>query len=83
MLVQLLSFPLSLNALAAIVSASLAAPVIAATRLRGAAFASKKSKAITARLIVRRVKDLNRKAAEGQDELLGARSASGEGTREC
>ena len=34
------------------------------------AFASKKGKAITARLIVRRVKDLNRKAAEGQDELF-------------
>lgn len=34
------------------------------------AFASKKKQAITARLIVRRVKDLNRKAAEGQDELF-------------
>ena len=34
------------------------------------AFASKKGKAITARLIVRRVKDLNRKAACGQDELF-------------
>src|SRR5438132_9422614 len=34
------------------------------------AFASKKGKAITARLIVRRVKDLNRKAAGGQDELF-------------
>jgi hypothetical protein len=34
------------------------------------AFASKKGKAITARLVVRRVKDLNRKAAEGQDELV-------------
>ena len=34
------------------------------------AFASKKGKAITARLIVRRVRDLNRKAAEGQDELF-------------
>ena len=34
------------------------------------AFAAKKGKAITARLIVRRVKDLNRKAAEGQDELF-------------
>ena len=34
------------------------------------AFASKKGKAITARLIVRRVKDLNRKAAAGQDELF-------------
>ena len=34
------------------------------------AFASKKGKAITARLIVRRVRDLNRKAAGGQDELF-------------
>jgi len=34
------------------------------------AFASKKGQAVTARLIVRRVKDLNRKAAEGQDELF-------------
>src|SRR6266487_1582528 len=34
------------------------------------AFASRKGKAITARLIVRRVKDLNRKAAGGQDELF-------------
>jgi hypothetical protein len=34
------------------------------------AFASKKGQAITARLIVRRVKDLNRKAAAGQDELF-------------
>src|SRR5271169_986450 len=34
------------------------------------AFASKKGKAITARLIVRRVKDLNRKASQGQDELF-------------
>jgi hypothetical protein len=34
------------------------------------AFASKKRQAITARLIVRRVKDLNRKASEGQDELF-------------
>ena len=34
------------------------------------AFAAKKGKAITARLIVRRVKDLNRKAAGGQDELF-------------
>ncbi len=36
------------------------------------AFTSKKGKAITARLIVRRVKDLNRKAAAGQDELFCA-----------
>jgi Transposase DDE domain group 1 len=34
------------------------------------AFTSKKNKAITARLIVRRVKDLNRQAAQGQDELF-------------
>jgi hypothetical protein len=34
------------------------------------AFTSKKNKAITARLIVRRVKDLNKKAEEGQDELF-------------
>jgi hypothetical protein len=34
------------------------------------AFTSKKGQAITARLIVRRVKDLNRKAGEGQDELF-------------
>jgi Transposase DDE domain group 1 len=36
------------------------------------AFASKKGKAITARLIVRRVRDLNRKAPAGQDELFTA-----------
>jgi hypothetical protein len=34
------------------------------------AFTSKKGQAITARLIVRRVKDLNRQAAQGQDELF-------------
>jgi len=34
------------------------------------AFASKKRQAVTARLIVRRVRDLNRKAREGQDELF-------------
>ena len=34
------------------------------------AFTSKKGSAITARLIVRRVRDLNRKAAGGQDELF-------------
>jgi hypothetical protein len=34
------------------------------------AFTSKKGKAITARLIVRRVRDLNRQAAAGQDELF-------------
>jgi Transposase DDE domain group 1 len=36
------------------------------------AFASRKGPAITARLIVRRVKDLNRTAAPGQDELFPA-----------
>jgi hypothetical protein len=36
------------------------------------AFASKKGKAIAARLIVRRVKDLNRQAGGGQDELFPA-----------
>jgi hypothetical protein len=36
------------------------------------AFTSKKGKAITARLIVRRVKDLNRQAACGQGELFPA-----------
>jgi hypothetical protein len=36
------------------------------------AFASKKGGAVTARLIVRRVKDLNRKAAQGQGELFPA-----------
>src|SRR5512133_2269703 len=35
-----------------------------------AAFTSKKGQAITARLIVRRVKDLNRRAGQGQDELF-------------
>ena len=34
------------------------------------AFASKKGQAVTARLIVRRVRDLNRAAGEGQDELF-------------
>ena len=34
------------------------------------AFAAKKGKAITARLIIRRVRDLNRTAAGGQDELF-------------
>jgi hypothetical protein len=34
------------------------------------AFASTKGKAITARLIVRRVRDLNPRAAQGQDELF-------------
>ncbi len=36
------------------------------------AFTSKKGQAITARLIVRRVKDLNREAGQGQDELFCA-----------
>jgi Transposase DDE domain group 1 len=34
------------------------------------AFASRKKHALTARLIVRRVRDLNKKAAQGQDELF-------------
>jgi len=37
---------------------------------RYTAFASRKEKAITARLIVRRVRDLNPRAAEGMDELF-------------
>jgi hypothetical protein len=36
------------------------------------AFASKKDQAITARLIIRRVRDLNRKAGQGQGELFPA-----------
>src|SRR5947199_6434200 len=36
------------------------------------AFASKKGQAITARLIVRRVRDQNKQAAAGQDELFPA-----------
>jgi len=36
------------------------------------AFTSKKGQAVTARLIVRRVRDLNKKAAAGQDELFPA-----------
>ena len=36
------------------------------------AFASKKGQAVTARLIVRRVRDLNTQAAEGQGELFPA-----------
>jgi len=112
-----------LNALAAVISTPLAAPVIAAIRRAGAlfsvtvpmdpkvktaiaaipedtwtairyprairddqlrawvsdaqvaeaqytAFASKKGQALTARLIVRRVRDLNKQAAAGQDELF-------------
>jgi Transposase DDE domain group 1 len=38
--------------------------------VRYTAFASRKGQAITARLIVRRVRDLNRRAAGGQDELF-------------
>jgi hypothetical protein len=34
------------------------------------AFAAKKGQAVTARLVVRRVRDLNKKAAAGQDELF-------------
>ena len=36
------------------------------------AFASKKGQAVTARLIVRRVRDLNKQAADGQGELFPA-----------
>jgi Transposase DDE domain group 1 len=36
------------------------------------AFTSKKNQQVTARLIVRRVRDLNKKAAQGQDELFPA-----------
>ena len=39
-------------------------------RTQYTAFASKKGQAVTARLIVRRVRDLNKKAADGQDELF-------------
>lgn len=44
------------------------------SRRRGpyTAFISKKGQAITARLIVRRVRDLNRKTAAGQGELFPA-----------
>jgi hypothetical protein len=38
---------------------------------RSTAFTSTKGQAITARLVVRRVRDLNRKAGQGQDELFG------------
>jgi hypothetical protein len=34
------------------------------------AFASRKGRAVTARLVVRRVRDLNKKAGAGQDELF-------------
>jgi hypothetical protein len=37
---------------------------------RYTAFASRKGQAVTARLIVRRVRDLNKHAADGQDELF-------------
>ena len=40
------------------------------------AFASKKGQAITARLIVRRVSDLNRKPPAGQDELFADLAAT-------
>ena len=38
--------------------------------IRYTAFASKKGQAVTARLIVRRVRDLNKQAGAGQDELF-------------
>jgi hypothetical protein len=40
--------------------------------VRYTAFASKKGQAVTARLIVRRVRDLNKQAGAGQDELFPA-----------
>ena len=42
------------------------------TEIEYTAFASKKGQAITARLIVRRVRDRNKQAAAGQDELFPA-----------
>jgi hypothetical protein len=42
------------------------------TEVEYTAFTSKKARATTARLIVRRVKDLNHRAAPGQDELFPA-----------
>jgi Transposase DDE domain group 1 len=41
-----------------------------AAEIEYTAFASKKGQAVTARLIVRRVRDQNKKAAAGQDELF-------------
>jgi hypothetical protein len=40
--------------------------------IRYTAFASKNGQAVTARLVVRRVRDLNKQAATGQDELFPA-----------
>ena len=45
-------------------------PTPRSPRAEYTAFASKKGQAVTARLIVRRVRDLNKKAADGQDELF-------------
>ena len=45
-------------------------PTPRSPRSQYTAFASKKGQAVTARLIVRRVRDLNKKAADGQDELF-------------
>src|SRR5438034_442725 len=62
-----------LNALTATMSTPLSAPVLAATRLRGGNAASARgaaSLAARARLIVRRVRDLNKQAAGGQGELF-------------
>jgi hypothetical protein len=42
------------------------------TEVEYTAFESKKGQAVTARLIVRRVRDLNKQAADGQDELFPA-----------
>jgi hypothetical protein len=45
------------------------------------AFTVKKGQAITVRLIVRRVKDLNRQAAAGQDELFPLGRAQAQNVR--
>ena len=45
-------------------------PTPRSPRVEYTAFASKKGQAVTARLIVRRVRDLNKQAADGQDELF-------------
>ena len=45
-------------------------PTLRSPRYPYTAFTSKKGQAVTARLIVRRVRDLNKQAAAGQDELF-------------
>ena len=47
-------------------------PTPRSPRSQYTAFTSKKGQAVTARLIVRRVRDLNKQAAAGQDELFPA-----------